>query len=278
MTEPWAQPRPIVAPTLRTDGGRTYAGITYAEIQGYRPLDLDLYVPPGQPRPVVVWIHGGAFWAGDRRYLPWTYPTDFFDRVVAAGLAVATVDYRLSSEATFPAPLDDVVAAIEFLRHNTTALGIDGSRIGTWGESAGGALAALSALRADTAAAVPWYPVTDLMVLRPDAEETPEARLLGAPPARVPELARQASAAAQARADAPPFLIVHGEADTVLPVDQAHRLHRTLRTAGARSTLVTVPGADHCFDGYADIGGLVDDSIAFLVSALSAGDSLARRG
>ena len=176
---------------IRADGTRIYADVAYAELHGFRPLLLDLYVPPASadpttdPPPLVIWIHGGGFHSGDRRILPETYPPNsVFDRLVAAGVAVATVDYRLSAEATFPAQIDDVHAAIEYLRRFAPAYGIDADRIGTWGESAGGALAALAGLTSgQVSAVVAWYPLTDLTRHHADRSDSVEAELLGAAPA-----------------------------------------------------------------------------------------------
>src|SRR6188768_351395 len=151
--EQWSGPvryHPPVEPITRADGSRRFAGISYALISGYRPLQLDLWVPPAPaPPPLVVWIHGGAWLSGDRRYLPETLrPDQLFDALLAAGLAVATVDYRLAREAPFPAQLHDVKAALRYLRAFAAELGVDAGRAGVWGESAGGHLAALLALTA----------------------------------------------------------------------------------------------------------------------------------
>ncbi|MDQ1726860.1 MAG: hypothetical protein QOK14_905, partial [Frankiaceae bacterium] len=145
------------APVRRsTAHGKTH---TFQYVRGYRPLDLDLYVPAGVVSPpVVVWIHGGSFHSGDRRGMPPTVaPGAVFDVLTSAGMAVASIDYRLSGEAHFPAQLEDVHAAIAYLTSNAEALGVRQGRLGVWGESAGGCLAALAALTsAEVAAAVTW--------------------------------------------------------------------------------------------------------------------------
>jgi acetyl esterase/lipase len=83
------------------------------------------------PPPLVVWIHGGAWMFGDRRYLPQTLrPNQLFDELTAAGLAVATIDYRHALEAKFPAQLHDAKAAIRYLRAHADVLGTDASRLG----------------------------------------------------------------------------------------------------------------------------------------------------
>src|SRR4249919_899820 len=150
-TTGWAGPKRFLPPTeprVQPDGGRRYDGVTYAIAPGYRPLLLDLWVPASpSPPPLVVWIHGGAWMLGDRRYLPETVrPNQLFEELVAAGLAVATIDYRHALEAQFPAQLHDAKAAIRYLRAYANELGIETERIGVWGESAGGHLAALVGL------------------------------------------------------------------------------------------------------------------------------------
>ena len=149
-TTEWAGPKRFLPPTdprVQPDGGRRYDGITCAIAPGYRPLLLDLWVPASPtPPPLVVWIHGGAWMLGDRRYLPETLrPNQLFEELVAAGLAVATIDYRHALEAQFPAQLHDAKAAIRHSARMLTNWGLR-PRIGVWGESAGGHLASLVGL------------------------------------------------------------------------------------------------------------------------------------
>ena len=265
----------------------TYAGLTYAEIQGYRPLLLDLHVPvsasAGSPVPFVVWMHGGAFWSGDRRYLPSNLaPNAVFDTLVAAGIAAATIDYRFSGEAHYPAQLHDVRAAIRYLRSNAATWGLDPARVGVWGESSGGLLGALAALApadeaADTTgpdsgadseavvdlpltAAVTWCSPTELVRLR---HFSAISGLLGVGDDGLEAAAAQASPVTHVRSDAPPFLIMHGDADGTVPIEHAALLHEALLNAGARSTLATVKGADHVFQGHPDAQQLVDQAVAF---------------
>src|SRR5215211_4857171 len=144
---------PPPEPRVQEDGSRRYEGITYAAIMGYRPLQLDVWVPPSSALPpLVIWIHGGAWLFGDRRYLPETLrPNQLFDELIKAGLAVATIDYRHALEAHFPTQLHDAKAAIRYLRAHADVLGIDTTKIGVWGESAGGHLAALVGLTGEHA-------------------------------------------------------------------------------------------------------------------------------
>ncbi|MEU6845593.1 alpha/beta hydrolase [Streptomyces sp. NPDC046716] len=244
-----------------------YTTVSYAEIPGFRPLLLDLRVPPGEgPFPLVVWIHGGAFLFGDRRFLPDTVPAgSVFDALIKADIAVATIDYRFSGEAPFPAQLDDVKAALSHLRAHAEEFDLDADRIGLWGESAGGHLAALAGLTdGGISAVVAWYPLTDLRILDPHNPETPMAKLIGGPPAELPELATQASPVTYVSPSGPPFLLIHGTADEQLPHSQSEALHQLLVAAGVSSTFLPVEGAGHTFTGHDDIAGLIEISVAFL--------------
>jgi acetyl esterase/lipase len=242
-------------------------GIAFAEIEGFRPLLLDLHVPDEVKNPpVVVWVHGGGFRTGDRRYLPWTYPEEsVWDTLLAAGVACASVDYRFTREATWPAQAEDVTAAIRFLRENAEQLGIDATRIGTWGESAGGHLALIAAYTdPDVRATVGFYPLTDILSSGRDEHDAAEAQLIGGVPSTLPYLARSASPTNYVGPKTPPTMLVHGDDDKVLPATQSAMLHERLLGAGAQSVLRPVPGADHCFEGHTDVQGLIDEAVAFL--------------
>jgi acetyl esterase/lipase len=295
----WSGParfHPPPAPTLRADGSQHFSGVTYAAPGGYRPLQLDVLVPATDPpAPLVVWIHGGAWMVGDRRYLPETLrPGQLFDELLAAGLAVATIDYRHAAEAPFPAQLHDAKAAVRYLRAHADQLGINTSRIGIWGESAGGHLAALVALTAGNTnlegahgvvgpssavdVVVDWYGVSDLttmprMTPPPEVAAMRPPELLIAPEdvllAGVDDAGRaDASPVNHVSADAPPFLLVHGTADWLVPFAQSRLLTTALEAAGASVELVPVAGAEHIFLGCPDIDALVRLSVDYLAAAL----------
>jgi acetyl esterase/lipase len=267
MVEITYEPPP---PPRTEDGGiRWYANAVVAEIQDYRPLHLDLRVPSGSgPFPVVVWIHGGAWWGGSRLRLPETIAAvGFHDRLLRRGYAVADVDYRLSREAVFPAQLEDVRAAIRWLRTFAGELGLDPARFAAWGESAGGHLAALVGLAGDVQAVVDWYGVAG-MVDVPDLDLEPVEWLLGSHPAERPELAIAASPLSHVHAEAPPFLCMHGTADQVVPFRHSELLAAALREVGVRCDLHPVAGADHIFLGHPDVGQLVETSRTFLDDVL----------
>jgi acetyl esterase/lipase len=127
---------------LATHDVELSADLVYSNAGG-RPRLLDLYLPRGaaRPLPVIMWLHAGGWRSGDRKQAP-----DLSRHFAAQGFAMASIDYRLSREAIFPAQLHDVKAAIRWLRANADRLGLDGRRIGLWGSSAGGHLATLTAL------------------------------------------------------------------------------------------------------------------------------------
>ncbi|MGY1802461.1 alpha/beta hydrolase fold domain-containing protein [Blastococcus sp. SYSU D00922] len=287
---------PPPAPVRRDDGVRHHAGAVYAAVPGYRALELDVWVPITEnPPPVVVWVHGGAWMSGNRRLLPpGLRPGQLFEELLDAGLAVATIEYRHAREAAFPAQLHDAKAAVRWLRHHAETLGVDPARLGIAGESAGGHLAALVALTAGRPdlegdigvvgpsshvdAVVDWYGVSSAEAM-PEFELPPEVAAVLPPDAAVPPLdvllagaddaTRIAvSPVAHVHAGAPPFLLVHGTADTVVPFEQSELLASALRQVGADVRLEPVPGAEHGFDGCADADGVVRRTVEHLAAVL----------
>lgn len=205
LIDPLTEPLPEAVPLGNASGlgrvsGRVRRAVPYAVRPGYRPLLLDLYLPEVAGAPVVLFVHGGGWRVGDRAVFCPTWrdwSPQPFARLVEAGFAVASVDYRLSGEALFPAQLDDVMAALHWLRIRSQELGIDTGRVVAWGESAGAHLAALLGLTESPAVVgvVDWYGPTDLLTMAAgaDASDSREALLLGASPLSVPERARAAS-------------------------------------------------------------------------------------
>jgi acetyl esterase/lipase len=285
-------------------GADVWTGLGYSAPNGYRELEVEVYVPSSRTAPValVVWIHGGAWLFGARKFPPDYWPRGLlFQSLIDAGIAVAAIDYRHSREAPFPAQLHDAKAAVRYLRRFAGVFGIDPERIGAWGESAGGHLAALLALTGDTPeyegedgvtgpassvkAVVDFYGVSNLATM-PSLMESfppewieelersagglppdPMAILLGGSP--FPEDERQAAASpiTHVSSAAPPFLLVHGEADTVVPFGQSVELQDALVAAGVSVELVPVPGADHVFLG-ADPVPLLARAVTFFSERL----------
>jgi acetyl esterase/lipase len=256
-------------------------GIVYATVPGYRPLALDLYC--GQnPQALCVYLHGGGWRMGNRRNAPGPVGPSavrYFTRMATAGLAVASIDYRLSGEARFPAQLEDLTAAVAFLREHGDEHGVGRLPLTLWGASAGAHLAALGALTTlpDVAAVSCWSAPSELAALAGDLDalgetgdrgsESREALLLGAPPSEVTELAAEASPAVQARSVSTAFLLVHGNADTNVPLAQSERFAAALRVAGTSVKMLTVDGCNHFYSTIAEhrLDALVDDTIQFLL-------------
>jgi acetyl esterase/lipase len=256
--------------------------ITYATLPGYRPLTLDLYSPrTAGPLPLVVFVHGGGWNGGDARHAGTfeDFPAQLAT-LAAQGYVVASVNYRLSEEAHFPAALQDVKAAIRWLRAGAADHNIDTTRVVVWGAAAGGQLAALTGVTcgvgrfeplADAGnknppsdcvqAVVDWYGVSDLETLeddsgKPDSSRasftaqstTAEGDYLGCEPADcAPGLARLASPLVFISSNSPVFLIQHGAADTTVPPKQSQKLYDALRTKGVPAELVLYPNVAHDF-------------------------------
>ena len=133
-----------VAPQFAADwdalGIDFYEDVAYGVGSGH-DIYMDLMIPrDGKAnRPVIIWIHGGAWTGGDKKYRP----THALVRACHDGFVVASIDYRLVTEAPFPAPIEDCKCAVRFIKAHAEELGIDPECIGVWGESAGGQLAAL---------------------------------------------------------------------------------------------------------------------------------------
>jgi len=261
---------------------RRVPDVVYGDVPGYRPLELDLYLPEAaSPVPVIVHVHGGGWRRGSRRHpLPALGP-DFYDRLASQGFAVAAVDYRLSGEARYPAALEDVRAAVGWARDNAGSYGLDDGRVFLWGDSAGGHLALMAALTgAKVRAVVAWFPVTDLAGLLSDVAaaggvpdpgpDSREALFLGGPASSVPDLAREASPVTHAAAGvsgisgAPPVLLMHGAADDMVPAAQSIRLAEALSSGGAEVELELVPGATHFWNGAEDVAAIMRRSVDFL--------------
>jgi acetyl esterase/lipase len=247
-------------------------GVPFSTPTGHQPVHLDLYRPAGVTGalPLVVLVHGGGWAVGDRgAFGPAFEGNEVFTTVARAGCVVASLDYRLSDVAVFPAQIDDVLAGLAWLGGATTGLGADPARTVLWGESAGGHLASLAALDATAArseraalrvvGSVAWYGPSDLTTMGAQARDdavvratdpgSREERLLGMPVAKAGPRASAASPVAHVHPAAPPFLLMHGDVDRFVPVQQSQQLYDALRGVGVEARLEVVPGADHMWRG-----------------------------
>jgi acetyl esterase/lipase len=241
-----------------SNGAVTLTDVVYSTTTGFRPLHLDLYRQAGvaAPRPLIVFVHGGG-WA----YSNPRAGAGFRDfPVVLANLAergyvVASIAYRLSGEAPFPAQLEDLQAAIRFLRGNAERFGIDGAQVGLWGMSAGAQLAALNAVNCATGTCVQgfvgWFGAYDIAAYARDQRDDTNVRALfrcGAV-ACAAEVVDRASPIRYADGTDPPALLIHGQDDTNARSWQSERFAQQLRAAGSTAELVLIPGVQHGFIG-----------------------------
>ncbi|WP_395743518.1 alpha/beta hydrolase fold domain-containing protein [Prosthecobacter sp.] len=239
----------------------TFADIVFAKV-GDHELKLDLYLPKDIKKPpLVVFIHGGGWKAGSYKNCSTSWLTE-------RGFAVASISYRLSQVAVFPAQIHDCKGAVRWLRVHADEYGYDTTRIGAAGTSAGGHLVLLLG----TTGGVPEYEgtvggnldqssavqaVADYFgpsdfILRsenqPIKTEDPKSTvflLLGGPVKKNLELARFASPAFQVSSGDAPLLIIHGDKDTTVHLDQSQRMVDLYQKAGLEVALQVVPGGGH---------------------------------
>ncbi len=224
---------------------------------------LDVAVPKGTgPFPLLIWIHGGGWEGGNKTgYGP-------FASQLARGYAIATINYRYSKHAVFPAQIHDAKAAVRFLRANAKTYQLDTEKFGVGGSSAGGHLAALlgtsggvkelegeADAKPDTSrvqAVFDLFGPTDLGKLSPaGAPANPVTRLLGGDTGLKKLLAQSGTPQTYITKDDPPFLIAHGDKDQLVPLKQSEDLHEALTKEGVPSELLVVKGAGHGGAGFA---------------------------
>jgi acetyl esterase/lipase len=208
---------------------------------------FDIYLPAGCSAggmPLVVWIHGDAWRDGSRADCPVAWLAD-------EGYVVASVGYRLTDTAPFPAQLNDCRAGVDELRRAAEVWGFDRDRIAVVGSGAGGHLAALVGLAAEAeprvAAVCTVAAPTHLTSLGPehDRPTSPASLLVGGPLGEFREAAQRASPLSYVSADDPPCLVIHGDRDDSIPAAQSVKFDAALRAAGVDSTLVVLEGAGH---------------------------------
>jgi acetyl esterase/lipase len=274
----------------------THANLAYADTSESQVLDLWLPENATDATPLVIYIHGGAFKGGDKAMVGGKVQP-----LLDAGYAVASLNYRLSGEALFPAGAQDVKAAVRSLRANADTYNIDPDNFAAWGESAGGNLVSLIGTTGDQAtvlddadlgnadvssavqAVIDWYGPTDFLQMDTQASEgggctspethnpasSPESAWMGAAIQTVPDTVEQANpityiATAE---NLPAFSIAHGDADCNVPYQQSQILADALAAAGAAPDLTILPGASHA-DAQFD-STLLTPTIAWLGTVLN---------
>jgi acetyl esterase/lipase len=275
--------------------------LVYSYVGGV-PRLADIFLPEGlgRPAPVILWVHGGGWRFGDRRLSP-----DLTRWFAERGFAMVSFDYRLSDEAKFPGPVADVKTAVRWVRSIAAQYGMDADAIGLWGSSAGGHLSALAALSggefltdehaafsSEVQAVVDGYGPTDLSLIDQDRTAFPpkvadaetvlvknvlpagdpdsfESRHLGVPVRQGAPEVQRANPANYVRNGAPPFLLLHGESDALMPWTQSQLLYDALAAAGNEVTLVKIERLGHGFFNNSDL----DASGVGPAVAITAGDS-----
>jgi acetyl esterase/lipase len=253
-------------------------GISYTDINnGFSRshLMLDLIKPlSAKPTPVIIFVSGNGWRSIDRAALvPQLAP------FAKAGYLVASIDYRIIGEATFPEPLIDVKTAVRFLRANAKKYNLDPDKIGIWGNSAGGHLSAMAATTGDNKAfdndkwpgvsstvqaAVLWYAPTDLTSL-PNDPSYVESAHIGADvrnPANLDKV-RKADPVTYVSDKTAPTLFVHGTEDKVVPLAQSERLYNAMLAAKVPATLIKVEGAGHSFGQVSSVPEVMSAVLAF---------------
>lgn len=226
---------------------------------------LDIYTPSTGKKfyPVVIWIHGGGWRKGDK-YGEMNYMANTAKSLIKKGYAIASIDYRWSTRAKFPAQIQDCNQAVEFLYQHAAQYHLDRDKLAVLGSSAGGHLAALLGLSNNNTVSsfyaggkkphfkirvvFDFFGINDLTALKGPGATDPHGGvtlLLGASAAARPDLAKYASPVTYIDKDDPPFLIIHGDKDEAVDFSQSTLLNQKLKKAGVKNELILVPGAPH---------------------------------
>jgi acetyl esterase/lipase len=260
--------------------GTQFPDLAYVQ-NGHERQKLDLFLPKpfnagDKPIPVILWIHGGGWSQGSRKQcLP------VREGYLEQGYAIASLGYRLSGDAIHPAQINDVMAAVVWLKKNATKYGLDRDHFAAWGSSAGGHLASLLGtfggreVGKDTSrvqAVVSYYGPTDFaaFVKTPGYERhadasSGESKLVGGPVLEKAEISKQVSPTTHVSKSSPPFLFVHGSADPVVPHNQSELLFDALKRSNVPARFHTIEGAGHGGPSFSDkkVLALVDQFLQY---------------
>jgi len=246
----WVLPICYLTLMTMTAAAESHKNVEFSRAGG-ASLRLDAYIPDtGGPFPAVIIVHGGGWVRGDRR----NDVAPLFKPLADAGIAWFSIDYRLVVDPLrFGIAVEDVEAAIRFVKEHADEYHIDADRIALVGESAGGQLAAMAALNGSPGtsvrAVVAIYAPTNLVALAKDSELIPDAirgQLQGTPFEGL-LLARlaQLSPIGKVRRGMPPFLLIHGTADPFVPFEQSRAMCDRMLGVGAECEVFPVPGGGH---------------------------------
>jgi acetyl esterase/lipase len=206
-------------------------------------VKLDIFTPPGDgPFPTVLYVHGGGWQGGSKN--DWSH----MNFLTGEGYAVVNVGYRLSDVAKFPAQFDDVLASVDFIGNNAAFYHFDVKRIVLSGESAGAHLVSLVALQippGHVRGVIDLFGPTDLVSLGEVPKSDSIAKLLGGSVKEKPELAKAASPINFVTKNAPPFMIIHGTKDDLVPIAQSDSFAEKLKAAGVKVEYQKIEGAGH---------------------------------
>ena len=248
------------------NASRNLKGIVYKTV-GDKALVLNLHLPETRENkrlPLLVWLHGGGWMRGSQDDFPASNPV-LARSLSREGYAVASIGYRLSGEAVFPAPVQDVNDALDFLAERSADFGVLAEKVVVMGRSAGGHLATLIAMsnhhpdvdfyrkpRYRVVAAVTFFGPVDLLLENNSRElssermaKSPTARFLGGIPSDHPVLAKKASPLSYVSKNSPPVMMLHGEQDRQVPVAHSLALKRALDEHGVHNTLLTDKDGRH---------------------------------
>lgn len=249
--------------TLDIAGTHVYRNISYVK-NGLPEQNFDLYIPDSakKPMPLIIWIHGGGWDGGYKGWIEIPY-------LAKLGYAIASVEYRFSRVAPFPAQMQDCNQAVWYLWKNAKKYGFDTSRFVIGGGSAGGHLSALIGLsinnhvaefynninkesKVHIRAVLDYYGPSDLNVVHGraayldyDGPNSALNKLLGANALDRPDLAAIASPVTYIDKNDPPILILHGEVDGFVPFWESQLFYSRLKLAGVKARLIKIPGANH---------------------------------
>lgn len=249
--------------TLSLPNTRLIKNIPYV-VNGHKLQNFDLYIPKDakKPMPVLLWIHGGAWEGGFKKWIDPTF-------LIKSGFAIASIDYRFSDTAVFPAQIQDCNEAIYYIWKNAAQYNLDRTKLIVGGGSAGGHLASLIGLSTNDKIAdfytdinkskaikfraiLDFYGPADLNVVHGkattmdyDSEGSALTRLLGFPTLDRPDLAKKASPVTYIDKNDPPILILHGDADDIVPFWESRQFYSWLKLAGVKTELFKIAGAGH---------------------------------